>query len=41
MIDHGSHDDDLQAYGEWPWVVGALFAAALIGVLFALAKGFS
>ena len=32
---------DMDAYGLWPWVTGVLLAAALIGVMFALAKGFA
>jgi len=32
---------DMDAYGLWPWAAGALLAAALIVVMFALAKGFA
>jgi hypothetical protein len=32
---------DLNAYGLWPWVLGLGVAAALIGLMFALAKGFA
>jgi tetrahydromethanopterin S-methyltransferase subunit F len=32
---------DMNAYGLWPWAVGVLVAAVLIGVMFTLAKGFA
>lgn len=32
---------DLDAYGLWPWGAGILVAAMLIGLMFALAKGFA
>ncbi|GAB4353530.1 MAG: hypothetical protein Kow00114_02720 [Kiloniellaceae bacterium] len=32
---------DMDAYGLWPWVIGVLFAAFLIGTMFALSKGFA
>jgi len=32
---------DMDAYGLWPWAGGVLIAALLIGVMFALAKGFA
>ncbi|MEQ9607943.1 MAG: hypothetical protein RLN99_09780 [Kiloniellaceae bacterium] len=32
---------DMDAYGLWPWAAGVLLAALLIGVMFALAKGFA
>lgn len=32
---------DMDAYGLWPWAVGLLLAAVLIGVMFALARGFA
>mgnify|MGYP000274210335 CR=1 FL=1 len=32
---------DMNAYGLWPWVCGLLLAAGLIGLMFALARGFA
>jgi tetrahydromethanopterin S-methyltransferase subunit F len=32
---------DLNAYGPWPWIAGVVLAAVLIGVMFALARGFA
>ena len=32
---------DMDAYGFWPWAAGVLLAVLLIGVMFALAKGFA
>ncbi|MEQ8355925.1 MAG: hypothetical protein RH942_10350 [Kiloniellaceae bacterium] len=32
---------DLNAYGIWPWVCGLLISAFLIGLMFALARGFA
>jgi hypothetical protein len=32
---------DLNAYGLWPWAAGLAVAAALIALMFALAKGFA
>jgi tetrahydromethanopterin S-methyltransferase subunit F len=32
---------DMDAYGLWPWAAGVLVAAVLVGVMFALAKGFA
>ncbi|MGF1595010.1 MAG: hypothetical protein ACFCUW_17140 [Kiloniellaceae bacterium] len=32
---------DMDAYGLWAWGAGVLLAALLIGVMFALAKGFA
>ncbi|MGF1631066.1 MAG: hypothetical protein ACFCUT_16460 [Kiloniellaceae bacterium] len=32
---------DLNAYGLWPWIAGVVLAAVLIGVMFALARGFA
>jgi len=34
-------EQDVDAYGFAPWIVGILVAAALIGTMFALAKGFA
>ncbi len=32
---------DMNAYGLWPWLCGLLLAAGLIGLMFALARGFA
>lgn len=32
---------DMDAYGFWPWACGMLLAAGLVGLMFALARGFA
>jgi len=32
---------DLSGYALWPWVCGLILAATLIGLMFALARGFA
>ena len=34
-------EKDMNAYGLWPWAGGILAAAVLIGLMFALARGFA
>ncbi|WP_425073499.1 dihydroxy-acid dehydratase [Sagittula sp. S175] len=40
MIGRDSHDD-INGYGIWPWVLGAVLACALIAVMFAFAQPIS
>lgn len=40
MIGQDSNDD-IDLYGLAPWIVGALFAGALIALMFGLAAGFA
>lgn len=40
MIGRDSHDD-INGYGYWPWILGAVLAAVIIFVMFTFAQPIS
>ncbi len=41
MIDEDAHDDEMEMYGPWPWLVGIGFGIFITVVMFVLSDGFS
>jgi hypothetical protein len=40
MIGRDSHED-INGYGIWPWILGLVMAAAIIGLMFSFAAPIS
>lgn len=41
MIDQDNHDDEMEMYNPWSWIVGLAFGIFLTVIMFVLSDGFS